>query len=322
MTATRKRTAMLGVATLVAALLPAVMITPSAGALAPTPAYYPSGPQTAVDQRALAGWHECWSGTYADTPALDDVLAACAGDYLLLAAGPADSTVFDVVAAAPRDDVLTATAGNTAHDANGVGWYFDESTDWGAWGFAKAGDPIDRRPCDIMGSAREDGPNGDQRLCWHLSPSAGTIEVGWRSGAAVDLNYAPDFRRAIYVPAGDSTPPTVTCSAGPTTLSPPNHKLRPVTTAVTVRDDGSGPAGFRLVAVTANEADRALGDGDMPVDVQAWDVGTADTAGLLRAERAGSGSGRVYVLTYEGSDLAGNTAQCTTTVTVPHDSRR
>ncbi len=322
MTAILKRAALLGAATLVAALLPAVTITAPAGALTPPPAYYPVGPQTAVDQSALAGWHECWSGTYADTPALDDVLAACAGDYLLLAAGPADSTVFDVVAAAPRDDVLTATTGNTTHDANGVGWYFDESTDWGAWGFAKAGDPIDRRPCDIMASSREDGPNGDQRLCWHLSPSAGTIEAGWRSGAAVDLNSSPDFRRAIYVPAGDSTPPTVTCSAAPTTLGPPNHKLRPVTTAVTVQDDGSGPAGFRLVSVTANEADGGLGDGDVPGDVQAWDVGTADTAGLLRAERAGSGAGRVYVLTYEGSDLAGNTAECTATVTVPHDSRR
>jgi hypothetical protein len=30
-------------------------------------------------------------------------------------------------------------------------------------------------------------------------------------------------------------------------------------------------------------------------------------------------AGRVYMLTYEGADAAGNTAQCSTTVTVPHD---
>ena len=39
--------------------------------------------------------------------------------------------------------------------------------------------------------------------------------------------------------------------------------------------------------------------------------------GQLRAERSDAGNGRTYTLTYRGRDLAGNTALCTTTVTVP-----
>ena len=316
------RKGLLVVVAALAAALPVLAMPTSAGA-ASQPAYYPSGPQTNVDESALVGWTQCWSGTYADTPTQDSVLGACPGDFMLLAAGPVDSTVFDVVAAAPRADVLTATTGNTTHDANGVGWYFDNSTSWGAWGFAKAGDPIDRVPCDVMGSSWEAGPNGEQRLCWHTD--GGALQVGWRSGTNIDLNYSTDFRRAIYVstpdtPPLDTTPPTVTCSATPSSLWPPNHKLRDVTTAVTVQDDGSGPAGFQLVSVTSNEPDNGLGDGDTAMDIQGWAIGTNDTAGRLRAERSGHGTGRVYLLTYAGADAAGNTAQCSATVTVSHDN--
>lgn len=117
----------------------------------------------------------------------------------------------------------------------------------------------------------------------------------------------------------DGTPPTVSCSASPGTLWPPDHKLRVVTTAVTVEDAESGPAGFTLISVASDEPDDGLGDGDTADDIQGWMTGTADTEGLLRAERSGLGTGRVYTLTYEGADAAGNSAQCSTTVTVPHD---
>ena len=38
-------------------------------------------------------------------------------------------------------------------------------------------------------------------------------------------------------------------------------------------------------------------------------------------ERLGSGNGRVYTLSYQGMDAAGNAALCSTTVNVPHDQR-
>lgn len=117
----------------------------------------------------------------------------------------------------------------------------------------------------------------------------------------------------------DITPPTVTCSATPSILWPPNHKLVSVTATVTVADAGSGPDGFMLVSVTSNEPDNSLGDGDQPNDIQGFVVSTADTSGSLRAERSGKGHGRVYTLAYRASDVAGNSAICSTTVTVPHN---
>ncbi len=120
----------------------------------------------------------------------------------------------------------------------------------------------------------------------------------------------------------DKTSPTLACSVSPNTLWPPNHKMVAVTASVTVTDLTSGSAGFILTSVTSSEPDEGLGDGDFPNDIQGFIVGTSDTSGLLRAERSGIGNGRVYNLTYEGMDLAGNLATCSVTVTVPHDQRK
>ncbi|MBI2887108.1 MAG: hypothetical protein HYY02_07855 [Chloroflexi bacterium] len=117
---------------------------------------------------------------------------------------------------------------------------------------------------------------------------------------------------------GDTTPPTVSCSATPSVLWPPNHKLAPVSVNVQATD-ASGIASVVLVAVTSNEPDDGLGDGDTANDIQGWAVGTSDTSGMLRAERSGSGNGRVYRLFYTATDNAGNSASCSATVSVPHD---
>jgi Bacterial Ig-like domain (group 2) len=111
----------------------------------------------------------------------------------------------------------------------------------------------------------------------------------------------------------DKTPPNVACTASPDTLWPPNHKLVTINVSVTISDSLSGSAGFSLASVTSNEPDSGVGD------IQGFVIGTASTNGQLRAERLGSGTGRVYTLTYTGTDLAGNTATCSTNVSVPHD---
>jgi hypothetical protein len=115
----------------------------------------------------------------------------------------------------------------------------------------------------------------------------------------------------------DTTRPTVRCPVTPTRLTTPNHRLVDVEAALSVADATSGPNGFTLASVVSNEPDNGLGDGDTPGDIQNWLVGTADTAGQFRAERAGTGAGRVYTLTYDARDVAGNTASCQATVEVP-----
>jgi hypothetical protein len=120
----------------------------------------------------------------------------------------------------------------------------------------------------------------------------------------------------------DRTAPTFgACTANPSSLWPPNHKLVDVSVSVIVKDRGSGPGGFVLRSVTSNEPDDGLGDGDSPNDIQKFQVGTPDTSGKLRAERSGGGAGRTYTLVYEGTDAAGNTAVCSATVTVPRNQQ-
>jgi hypothetical protein len=130
-------------------------------ALAASPAvalYYPSGPQTFVDKSQLDGWQVCFSGLYNGAESLDTVLTPCNQDLLLLAGGPTGSSTLTVLAAAPRADVIFDTGtGNTPHDANGTGWYFNAN--W-SWGFAKQGDPIVRDECDVAAD-QDPGPNPD-----------------------------------------------------------------------------------------------------------------------------------------------------------------
>jgi hypothetical protein len=119
----------------------------------------------------------------------------------------------------------------------------------------------------------------------------------------------------------DMTAPSLSCSATPGVLLRPNHRLAPVQVNVQFHDALSGVRAFRLKEAASNEPDEGLGDGDMANDLQQWEAGTADTQGLLRAERAGRGDGRVYTLAYEGADQAGNVATCSAEVMVAHDQR-
>jgi Nidogen-like len=123
---------------------------------------------------------------------------------------------------------------------------------------------------------------------------------------------AGNTARASYSFRYDATRPMVTCSITPATIWPPNHKMVPVAATVTVADALSGPAGFRLVSATANE-------GNPATDIQSFSPGSSSTKGYVRAERLGTGNGRIYTLTYQGRDVAGNTKTCSATVTVPHD---
>lgn len=181
------------VLSLLALTFGALGVIPTKAAGAPPP-YYPSSPQANVDESQLTGWEMCWSSLYnssADT--LVSIQSQCSGEYLLLAGGPVGSTVFDVVAAGPRADVLfdTGTDRFTTHNANGVGWYYNSN--W-SWGYALEGDPVDRFSCDVLTT-----PNNGLRLCWHTG--GGYINGGYRSGANIGLNSSTAFRRAIYQPA-------------------------------------------------------------------------------------------------------------------------
>jgi hypothetical protein len=195
----------------VPALLTAIVALATLYLFAPTvsparAAYYPSGPQTFVDQSQLDGWVRCFSGPYNSTVSLDAALTFCSqGDRLLLAGGPTFSSTLTVLAAAPRADVLFDTGtSNDPHNANGSGWYFSPSY---SWGFAKQGDQIERDPCDTV-ATDVPGPNPAQRLCWPTS--GGSLSPGGRAGATFDISDA-SYSRYVYVavPFATAAPSTV-----------------------------------------------------------------------------------------------------------------
>ena len=79
----------------------------------------------------------------------------------------------------------------------------------------------------------------------------------------------------------------------------------------------SASAPSASLSVSSDEPTDGKGDGRTATD---WQVVDARHV-LLRAERAGGGSGRVYTITIKATDAAGNTSTLPVTVSVPHDKR-
>src|SRR6185503_5952730 len=120
----------------------------------------------------------------------------------------------------------------------------------------------------------------------------------------------------------DTRPPGLALTTDTAMLWPPNHALLPVNVGW-VAGDACDPAAVtvQLVSASSSEPDDAAGgtDGVTISDIEGADVGAADAALMLRGERDGGGSGRVYTLTYLARDGIGNTTTALATVTVPHD---
>jgi len=204
-TATRRAVRAVGVLAVGAALALVAVAGPAAAA-DPPPTYYPNGPQTNVNQAALAGWTLCYSGPYSDINValygpggiIDEL---CTGDYLMLAGGPTGNPTLTVLAAAPRADVLTDTGApdqTTTHNANGSEWYFN--ADW-SWGFAGGGDAVFKVFCDTGVPT-----NPELRLCWHSGNGNTGLYGGWRAGVNENLNLSADWTRYIYQSNGTPAP--------------------------------------------------------------------------------------------------------------------
>jgi hypothetical protein len=114
----------------------------------------------------------------------------------------------------------------------------------------------------------------------------------------------------------DTIAPTIqSLTASPNVLWSPNHQMVPVNISALVNDACDSSAVTKIIAVTSNEPVNGSGDGDTSPD---WAV-TGNLTLNLRAERAGSGSGRVYTITVESRDASGNVSVKQVTVTVPHN---
>ena len=114
-------------------------------------------------------------------------------------------------------------------------------------------------------------------------------------------------------------PPTITnATADPSSLWPPNHRMVNVTVSYDVTDNCPLPLGSCTLSVTSNEPVLGRGSGNTSPD---WIV-VDDHHVLLRAEREGGGSGRVYTTTITCTDSGGNSSNDQVEVTVSHDQGR
>jgi subtilisin-like proprotein convertase family protein len=110
----------------------------------------------------------------------------------------------------------------------------------------------------------------------------------------------------------DSTPPLISgLSASPSTIWPPNHKLILVNIPYAASDN-CAVIGTSLSA-TSNEPDSGSGDIQLiPGDPHHL---------YLRADRLGTGTGRIYTVKATATDSHGNVSQESLQVLVPHDQR-
>ena len=111
----------------------------------------------------------------------------------------------------------------------------------------------------------------------------------------------------------DITPPTLTVSATPAALWPPNNKLVDVAVSVAVKDDYDPQPEIKLESIISNDSAAAT-------DIAGANFDTDDRQFTLRASRAGNNqAGRIYTVTYSATDGSGNKSTTSAIVTVPHD---
>jgi uncharacterized repeat protein (TIGR03803 family) len=113
----------------------------------------------------------------------------------------------------------------------------------------------------------------------------------------------------------DTTPPTISnATATPNVLWPPNHKMVGVTVSYDATDDCGAVS--NALFVTSNESPNGPGNGT----ARDWVIEDAHHA-QLRAERSGTGTGRVYTITVISIDSAGNSSTKAVTVSVPKNQK-
>lgn len=127
-----------------------------------------------------------------------------------------------------------------------------------------------------------------------------------------------------HVTIGDTVAPTLRVSLSPNLLWPPNHELITIAATIVASDSCDANPAVSLASITSNEPDDGLGDGDKPHDIQAVGGGPITLGAdvrwfLLRAERSGTGNGRVYTVTYSAKDAAGNSVSASAQVIVPEN---
>lgn len=178
---------------------------------------------------------------------------------------------------------------------------------------------------EVLGSGNIDAPDDGSPISVPdlvIAANDSRFGLGVHS---VDFVLADSANEPVATPATvtveDSTSPTLSPVSSESILWPPNHELRLVTIQANASD--AGGAVTLTARVESNEPQEDGGDGSTDQD---WTTPVIDDlAGIvdvnLRAERSGSGEGRVYTITITATDQSNNISVATVEVRVPHDRR-
>jgi len=173
-----------------------------------------------------------------------------------------------------------------------------------------------------LDGSRSSDPDGD-RLMYSWRGAFGTLSgvkpsfsatVGIQTATLVvsdgDGGVASD---SVQITVNNAVPPSIDqLTATPVELDPPDHRMVDVNVTASVTPACGTTATCQIVSVTSNESTNGTGDGNTSTD---WVI-TGPLTAQLRAERSGSGSGRVYTLTVRCTDTSGTSSTRTITVTV------
>jgi hypothetical protein len=164
-------------------------------------------------------------------------------------------------------------------------------------------------------TVRENVPSGFEVSAITVTGASALTSSDLAAGTAV-VNVRAGVTEVNFTNKKKNKPPV--CSgvrATPNELWPPNHKFVTVSLSGGTDPDGDATT-LTITGVTQDEAIDGLGDGDTAPDA-AWVTGTRAQV-QLRAERSGTGDGRVYRISFTVSD-GSDTCHGTVTVGVPHD---
>ena len=159
------------------------------------------------------------------------------------------------------------------------------------------------------------GASASKSYVVHVALGAPTTLVNAASVTGDRPDSNPGNNTASTTITVNHNPVCTALSAGPA-LWPPNHKLVTVTATGATDPDGNTLT-TTITGVTQDEPLLGLGSGDTSPDAVA--VGGSPDQVQLRAERDGTGDGRVYRIAVTVTDGVGGSCTGTAIVTVPHD---
>ena len=154
-----------------------------------------------------------------------------------------------------------------------------------------------------------------------VTPGANNSDCGWSFTYHFTISDGHDNSLTCSVTrsGGDQSAPTGTLEPAISYLWPPNHKMRTIPlNQIGFSDNCDASVRYTITSVSSNEP-VSNGDGDIGPD---WIVSTDKQSLQLRAERSGTGTGRVYTIHYELSDDCGNITPGSSYVFVNHDIKK